>query len=167
MFCREQVAQLRDALPEIRARGAELVIVGNGAPHFAAAFREDFALDGPLLVDPELRAYRAAGLRRGRVEILSPRLPLHAIRALRSGARQGAVQGDAWQLGGVFVIRPGGVLAFRHVSREAGDHPAVDAVLAALAPDARPIDENVAPPRAQVWLGRALGALVDPFVVGS
>jgi peroxiredoxin len=66
---------LRDQLPEIRARGAELVVIGNGAQHFAAAFREDMGLDCPLLVDPELRAYRAAGLRRGRVELLSPRLP--------------------------------------------------------------------------------------------
>jgi NAD(P)-dependent dehydrogenase (short-subunit alcohol dehydrogenase family) len=167
MFCREQVAQLRDASDEIRARGAELVIVGNGAPAFARAFREDYALEGPLLVDPELRAYRAAGLRRGRVEILSPRLPLNALRALRSGARQGAVQGDPWQLGGVFVIRPGGALAFRHVSREAGDHPPVGDVLAALSPEAPVVDETASLPRAQAWLGHALGRLVDPFIVSS
>jgi len=167
MFCREQVAQLRDAQDEIHAMGAELVIVGNGAANFAKAFREDFALTGPLLVDPELRAYRAAGLRRGRVEILSPQVPLNALRALRSGARQGAVQGDAWQLGGVFVIRPNGALAFRHVSRVAGDHPAVADVLAALAPEAPLVDEKLAAPRAQVWLGHALGRLVDPFIVSS
>ena len=98
---------MRDRIDDIRARGAELVIVGNGSPHFAATFRDDYALDCPLLVDPELRAYRVAGLRRGRVEMLSPRLPGHAIRAFRGGARQGAVQGDPWQLGGTFVIRPG------------------------------------------------------------
>jgi NAD(P)-dependent dehydrogenase (short-subunit alcohol dehydrogenase family) len=158
---------LRDAQGEIRARGAELVIVGNGAVHFARAFREDFALAGRLLVDPELRAYRAAGLRRGRVELLSPRLPFHALRALRSGARQGAVQGDPWQLGGVFVIRPGGKLAFRHVSRDAGDHPPVRDVLDALAPGARPVEEQSPAPRPQVWLGHALGRLVDPLIVPS
>jgi NAD(P)-dependent dehydrogenase (short-subunit alcohol dehydrogenase family)/peroxiredoxin len=158
---------LRDKLDEIRARGAELVIVGNGSASFAKAFREDYALAGPLLVDPELRAYRAAGLRRGRVEILSPRLLPHALRALRSGARQGAVQGDAWQLGGVFVIRPDGRLLFRHVSREAGDHPAVDDVLEALAPDAPVVEETAAAPRAQVLLGQALGRLVDPFILSS
>ncbi len=167
MFCREQVAQLRDAQDEIRARGAELVIVGNGATPFARAFREDQALEGPLLVDPELRAYRAAGLRRGRVELLSPRLPLNALRALRSGARQGAVQGDPWQLGGVFVIRPGGGLAFRHVSREAGDHPPVQDVLAALAPNAPTVEERSPASRPQVWLGHALGRLVDPLILPS
>jgi NAD(P)-dependent dehydrogenase (short-subunit alcohol dehydrogenase family)/peroxiredoxin len=167
VFCREQVAQLRDAHEGIRARGAELAIVGNGAAHFAKAFREDFALTGPLLVDPDLRAYRAARLRRGRVELLSPRLPLHALRALRSGARQGAVQGDAWQLGGVFVIRPGGELVYRHVGREAGDHPPVQELLAALAPGAPIVEEQTPVSRPQIWLGHALGRLVDPLILPS
>jgi len=158
---------LRDRIDEIHARGAELVIIGNGAPNFAAAFREDFELACPLLVDPELRAYRAAGLRRGRVELLSPRLPRNALRALRSGSRQAGVQGDPWQLGGVFVIRPGGELTYRYVSREAGDHPPVEEVLAALEEGVEPIQETSAPPRAQRWLGRALSRIVDPFIVSS
>jgi len=158
---------LRDRLGEIRARGAELVIVGNGAPAFAAAFREDQGLECPLLVDPGLRAYRAAGLRRGRVEALSPRLPLHGLRALRAGFRQTGVEGDPWQLGGVFAIRPGGELVYRHVSREAGDHAPPADVLAALEEGAEPIREAGSPPLAQALLGRALGRLVDPFVVSS
>jgi NAD(P)-dependent dehydrogenase (short-subunit alcohol dehydrogenase family) len=158
---------LRDRIDEIRARGAELVIVGNGAPNFAAAFREDYELDCPLLVDPELRAYRAAGLRRGRVEALSPRLPRNAIRALRAGSRQGAVQGDPWQLGGVFVIRRDGELAYRYVSREAGDHPPVEDILAALADDSATVEEHTSVPTLQLWLGRALSRAVDPFIVSS
>lgn len=158
---------MRDGIPEIRARGAELVIVGNGAPHFAAAFREDFHLDSPLLVDPELRAYRAAGLRRGRVELLSPRLPLHALRALRSGSRQTGVQGDPWQLGGTFVILPGGGLAYRHLSREAGDHPALVEVLEAL-DERRPLLSEKTPTLPlRRWLGRGLSALVDPTIAFS
>jgi NAD(P)-dependent dehydrogenase (short-subunit alcohol dehydrogenase family)/peroxiredoxin len=158
---------LRDRLPEIRERGAELVIVGNGARHFAEAFREDQGLDVPVLIDPELRAYRTAGLRRGRVEILSPRLPLHALRALRAGHRQTGVQGDPWQLGGVFVIRPGGALAYRYVSREAGDHPAADEVLEAL-DDAPALDtEDEEPPGLQRLVGRGLSTLLDPTVVLS
>jgi NAD(P)-dependent dehydrogenase (short-subunit alcohol dehydrogenase family) len=158
---------LRDRVDDFRARGAELAIVGNGAPNFATAFREDFDLDCPLLVDPELRAYRAAGMRRGRVELLSPRLPLNALRALRSGSRQTGVQGDPWQLGGVFVIRPGGELTYRYLSREAGDHPPIEQILAALDEQAEPIQEQSATPRAQVWLGRALSRVVDPFIISS
>jgi dehydrogenase/reductase SDR family protein 12 len=152
---------------EIRARGAEIVIVGNGAENFAAAFREDFDLDCPILVDPDLHAYRAAGLRRGRVELLSPRLPLNALRALRAGSRQTGVQGDPWQLGGVFVIRPDGELMYRYVSREPGDHPPVDEILEALEEEAEPISDMPGPSAAQAWLGRALSRVVDPFIVSS
>ena len=158
---------MRDEIGNIRDRGAEPVIVGNGTPYFAAAFREDFELDCPLLVDPELRAYRAAGLRRGRVELLSPRLPLNALRALRAGSRQTSVEGDPWQLGGVFVVRPGGDLTYQYVSREAGDHAPVEEILAALEDDAQTIPEGSATPRAQVWIGRALSRFVDPFILSS
>jgi len=161
------VAQLRDRIDEIRSRGADLATVGNGAPHFAAAFREDFTLDGPLLVDPELKAYRAAGLRRGRVEILSPRVPLHAVRALWSGARQRSIQGDPWQLGGVFVIQPGGELTYRYIGSEAGDHPPLDAILGALSADAPAIPETPPVTRGQYWLGRGISLLVDPTIVLS
>jgi NAD(P)-dependent dehydrogenase (short-subunit alcohol dehydrogenase family)/peroxiredoxin len=158
---------LRDRVDEIRDLGAELVVVGNGAPNFAAAFREDYRLDSPLLVDPELRAYRAAGLRRGRVEALSPLLPLHALRALSGGSRQGSVQGDLWQLGGVFVIRPGGELAYCYVSREAGDHAPVEEILEALSKDAPAISEPSEASRLGAGIGRALSGLVDPTIALS
>jgi NAD(P)-dependent dehydrogenase (short-subunit alcohol dehydrogenase family) len=158
---------LRDRIDAIRARGAELVIVGNGAPAFAAAFREDHELDCPLLVDPELRAYRAAGLRRGRVELLSPRLARNAARALRAGFRQSGVQGDPWQLGGVFVIRADADLTYRYVSREAGDHAPVEEILSALEPSAESIREHAPASRARLWLGRALSCAVDPLIVPS
>ncbi len=123
---------MRDKIQDIRDRGAELVIVGSGSQYFANAFREDFELDCPVLIDPELLAFRAAGLRRGRLEALSPKLAFNAVRALRSGSRQTSVQGDPWQLGGVFVIRPGGELLYSYLSREAGDHPPVEAILDSL-----------------------------------
>jgi NAD(P)-dependent dehydrogenase (short-subunit alcohol dehydrogenase family) len=158
---------LRDRIDAIRVRGAELIVVGNGSLEFAEAFREDYALDCPLLVDPDLFAYRAAGLRRGRVELLSPRLACNAARALRAGYRQSGIQGDPWQLGGVFVIRPEAELTYRYVSREAGDHAPVEEILAALEPEAEPIREHTPAPRARLWLARALSCAVDPLIVPS
>ena len=72
------------------------------------------------------------------MELFSPRLAFNALRALRDGARQTGIAGDPWQLGGVFVIRPGGELAYRYVSEVAGDHPPIDAILDALDKDAPP-----------------------------
>jgi len=155
---------LRDRLPDIRKRGAELVIIGNGSRYFASAFRDEFSLDGPLLVDPELHAYRAAGLRRGRVEMLSPRLPRNALRALLRGARQSGVHGDPWQLGGVFVIRPPGELVYRYVSREAGDHPALDDILAALGADAQVITEDTEASGPLRVVGSLLAPAVDALI---
>ena len=143
------------------------MVVGNGTMNFAEAFREDYSLDSPLLIDPELRAYRAAGLRRGRVEALSPRMPLNALRALSSGSRQGSVQGDVWQLGGVFVIRPGGDLAYCYVSREAGDHAPPEAILESLSKDVLAVTEQPEPGLLSSVLGRVLSRVVDPTIALS
>jgi peroxiredoxin len=132
VFARQQVNELKKYLPELHSRGAELVVVGNGSPEFAAAFREELAFDGTILVDPSLEAYRLAGLRRDFSAALSPRSVLNAWRALRDGYRKRKVQGDPWQQGGVFVIAPGDQVRYAYVSQVAGDHPAPSDVLEAV-----------------------------------
>jgi hypothetical protein len=127
-----QVHRARDAF---HARGAEVFVIGNGAPHFARAFREDLGLAVPLYTDPTLATYRALRFRRGvGATLLSGKTWAHAARAMRGGFRQGLTQGDAWQLGGVVVVRPDGAIAYRHASGEAGDHPPLEALLAAAGP---------------------------------
>ena len=152
---------MRGPIQDWRARGIEVVIIGNGNATFAEAFREEFELEGLLLVDPELGAYRAAGLRRGRVELASPRLFKNAYRAFTSGARQTAVQGDPWQLGGVLVFAPGGELRFVFRSREAGDHATPEAIEAALAKDAPPVDESPETPSLLAPVADALRPVLD------
>jgi hypothetical protein len=123
---------LRDALPDIRRCGAELIIVGNGQPQHAIDFRETEHVESPLYVDPELQAYAAAGLKRGLRSSLSPGVILRGLRAFGEGKRQGATMGDPWQQGGVFIIRPGNRVDFSYISAEAGDHPSAEAILSAL-----------------------------------
>ena len=160
---------MRDRWPEFEKRGAALAIVGNGNAGFAAAFREDLELPSEvtLLVDPELRAYRAAGLRRGRVEVLSPRLLRNGLRAFGAGFRQTGIEGDPWQLGGAFVLRPDGSCSFRQASREAGDHANLDELLAALEPGAEPVSESERPGLAQLALSWGLSLALDPTIVLS
>lgn len=123
---------MRDVKPQIDERGARVVVVGNGTPRHAQMFAEDDDVPFTLWVDPQMEAYRAAGLRRGLRAAFSRRSAGHMARALRGGFRQTKVQGDAWQNGGVFVITAKGETAFEQVSREAGDHAAVADILAAL-----------------------------------
>ncbi len=160
---------MRDRFDEIRAAGATLTIIGNGSAAFAQAFRETLALppEVPLLVDPTLRSYHAAGLRRGRRELLSPRLATNALRSWRRGFRQAAVQGDPFQLGGVLVVRPGGVVVFRHVEQVAGDHAPLDALIAALAPDAPAWPDEPAPSALERLAADSLSRLLDPTILFS
>ena len=123
---------MRDVVEDIRALGAELVVVGNGTPEHAAGFKEDQNLTFPLLVDPSMEAYRAAGLKRGITDAVNLKMVGHAVRAFRKGFRQKRTQGDPWQLGGAFVISSEGNVLYHHVSREAGDHPEPGGILAAL-----------------------------------
>jgi alkyl-hydroperoxide reductase/thiol specific antioxidant family protein len=127
------VAQLHHERDSVHGRGAELAVIGNGSRHFAEAFKRDLGLETPLFVDTRRDAYRALGMKRSFFHtLLAPRVFSHGLRAWRKGHRQKRVQGDPWQLGGVLVVLPGGRIAYRYLSGEAGDHPPVEDVLAAV-----------------------------------
>ena len=79
-----------------------------------------------------MTAYRAAGLRRGACARLSWRTLGHLMRAWRGGHRQAGVQGDPWQLGGVFVVAASQSTHLAHISREAGDHAGSQDILEAV-----------------------------------
>jgi hypothetical protein len=149
------VAQLRRELPTIHAHGAQLIVIGNGTDQFAAAFREDLDLDTPLYVDPTCASYRVLGMKRGvartlgtwsmwvkMVRLIWANLVEGRSRAvLRSWRRslpalKPGEHGDAWQLGGVLVVLPGGDVPFSYLSASAGDHPPVKDILAVLAAQA-------------------------------
>ena len=55
---------MRDDLGKWEAQGVSVALIGSGNATFAEAFREVFALDSRVLIDPDRVAYRAAGLRR-------------------------------------------------------------------------------------------------------
>lgn len=124
--------QLHRELDTIRSRGAELVVVGQGSSRWARAFRERLALQNPVYVDPERELYGALGMKRGVGSLLTLGALRNYWRALRSGYFPRGLLGDTLQQGGVLVVLPGGRIAYRYLSREAGDHPPVADVLAAL-----------------------------------
>lgn len=126
---------MRDVQPEIERRGARLFAVGNGGPHFARAFVEDWGVTFPVYVDPARTAYQAAGLRRGAASTFRLGVVKSGLRALAKGYVQGMTQGDPWQQGGVFVFGPGNQDHFAYISDEAGDHPEVDTILRAISLD--------------------------------
>jgi len=132
MFCREQVAQLRDEVALLDERGADLAVVGNGTPEQAAELAAELSLVFPLLTDPQRRSFVALETRRNLRGVFHPGTLRSVWRAWRGGHRQRGVQGDPMQLGGVVAIRPGGAVVFVQRSAFAGDHPAMKTVAAAL-----------------------------------
>ncbi len=125
--------QLHREVDKIHAAGAELIVIGNGAPNFIAGFREETGYTGPLYTDPSLKAYEAAHLERSVTKTLDPRSLGKGLKAVVHGRRQGSTQGDAWQQGGVLVIAPSGEVTWQHISKRPGDNASVAQILHALA----------------------------------
>jgi peroxiredoxin len=147
LFCREMAADFRARQEEIAALGARLVFVGNGEVRWAREFAAQECPECRLLTDPGLGSYRAIGARRGWSTTLGARSVASGWRAFRRGFRQTAVRGVADQQGGVLAVLPGDRIAYAYISASAGDHPPVDAVLAALRRALRPAPRATQPAR--------------------
>jgi AhpC/TSA antioxidant enzyme len=132
MHCREHVVQLHHRIDDLKATGAEIVVIGNGSPSFIDGFREETGWRGPIYVDPSLEVYKAAGLKRGVLRTFSPAAALRSIGTLSRGVRQGRTQGDPWQQGGVLVISRSGDVLWSHASAGPGDNASAEQILSAL-----------------------------------
>nr|HEX4316420.1 peroxiredoxin-like family protein [Kofleriaceae bacterium] len=124
--------QLHRDLDAFHAIGAELHVIGNGSPSFIDGFREQTGWRGPVYTDPSLAAYRAAELKRGVTNTLDPRALMPTVKAFLGGGKQGRVQGDQWQQGGVIVIAPGDKVIWQHASDRPGDNAPARDILRAL-----------------------------------
>jgi len=151
VYCVEQAREMMSSKPAIERAGGSLVFVGNGGPEHAKAFQQRLAPETAVFTDPGLETYRIVGARHGVLNTLGPQSWAFALRAFRSGARQRAVKGHAFQQGGVLVIGPKNRVAYAYLSRSAGDHPPVDAALLAL--HEAVLAAPVAPPRSAATIG--------------
>jgi hypothetical protein len=129
--CLSFLSQLREAEPQLRARGASVVAVATGA-HHQAQHLLDTGMPYPCLVDPDKALYRELGI--GRIP-LAQWLRAHTWRRYArtlGRARQGRITGDPLQAGGVAVIDVDGTLRYLHRSTTLADLPPLDEVLQAV-----------------------------------
>ncbi len=110
-------------------QNAHLVVIGNGAPHFMTAFREDTGYKGKLYTDPSLETYKILDLKRSVGSLFGFKSLKEGIRAASSGYLQTEIQGDALQQGGAIIIGPGDVLHYAYRNKEAGDHAPIKEML--------------------------------------
>ena len=125
--------QLHRHESEIRAAGADLVAIGNGAPNFIAGFRDATGFHGTIYTDPSLVVYEAVQLKRGMRTMLSIGAAARTVGAFARGYRQGRMQGDATQQGGALVIDQAGSVLWHHVSSGPGDNADPREIVRALA----------------------------------
>jgi hypothetical protein len=123
--------QLHRDRDEFEAAGVRLAVIGMGTPENARHFRDTQHVDLDLLVDPERKAYRAAGAKKATFgELLGPRVMAAGLRrGLKSGVHQGRTIGHPAQLGGVMIVTPDGDVPYVHLSDDASDNPPNSEVL--------------------------------------
>lgn len=132
MFCREHVAQLRDHRQAILDAGVGVAAIGTGNPEMARAFRDEREIEFPLLLDEELRSYRAIGAGRATLgQLARPAMLAAGLRTLRGGHRQGKTGTHPLILGAIHVIRPDGSVPFAWLNTDPADNAPVKEALAA------------------------------------
>jgi prostamide/prostaglandin F2alpha synthase len=127
--------QLHRDRDRFRDAGVELVVIGQGRPEQADAFRRSQGVEGlELLVDPTREAYKAAGTKIATLnELLGPRVVLKGIRrSAASRVHQGRTVGHPAQLGGVLLVMPDGSVPYAHLAEDAGDNPPNHELLSAV-----------------------------------
>ncbi|HEY1692993.1 MAG TPA: peroxiredoxin-like family protein [Polyangiaceae bacterium] len=136
IFCLQFAHDVLEAAPEIIARGATLLLVGNGTVSQAKHFFEGRGLPRKgcmVATDPERETYQAAKFHRGFARTFLERPARRAYEEARAdGHKITGLFGDLTQLGGLTVTSPPARLVYFFRSEYAGDHPAVAEVLDAV-----------------------------------
>ena len=117
----------------IDQRGTALFVVFDPPERLRDSLLRGLEVPYPVLVDRERSAYRAWGLARGSVLSIwgDPHVWLRYTSELVRGARLRPPGADTLQLGGDFVIDPGGTVVYSRPQRR-DDRPPVAELLHAL-----------------------------------
>jgi peroxiredoxin len=119
-------------LNDFRAAGLNPVVIGQGEPLRAAAYRNQYKLPCPVLCDPEHVAYRAYGIGQWQIERILP----DAAIELSSHSRDIGVNfqnerralglplvDDPWRAVKEFVIAPEGRVRLAYAYQHCEDYP--------------------------------------------
>ncbi|MGH2627156.1 MAG: AhpC/TSA family protein, partial [Anaerolineales bacterium] len=132
----QRADRLRDEYPQYLAGGAKVVVIGQGEPLRAAAYREKYGIPCPILCDPGRMAFAGYGLLEGsEAQILFDAPEAMQRRERQAGEEFARARRQAgrtpvdspWQLPGEFVIDAQGVvrLAYRYQYCEDFPNPLV------------------------------------------
>ena len=109
------------------------MVVSFATPEHVDHFAHHLGHPYRWFADPKRRSYHAFDLgRAGLRDIFTPLSIGYGIKQLMHGRLWKPQQRDLAQLGGDFVIAPGGEMVFAHRSRTSDDRPSLRDLLAAM-----------------------------------
>ena len=122
------------AREQLRAAGADVVLIGQLTPRHAAHFRRRQEIELPVLADERRVSYKAAGAKIATMnELIGPKIVAKgALTTARTGLLQTRTLGHPAQLGGAMLIEPGGKVLWSHMSQDASDNASPEEILAAV-----------------------------------
>ena len=137
----ERAGLLRDEYSDYVAAGANVVVIGQGEPERAAAYKEEHDIPCPILCDPNRELYSKYGLREGSpAQILydAPEEFWDHNRAIgeefqkqrRAGGRP--LVDSPWQLPGEFVVDQSGRIRLDYRYQYCDDFPKPLVLVAAI-----------------------------------
>jgi len=123
--CRAHAQDVWSQRQKYEKAGAQIYFIGNGAPAMIKVFKEDMGLtDAWIFTDPHLESFHAAGFKKGFFSAFG----VNSLISIQKLKRQGHVakkwnseQGDPMQLGGILVVKPGGIVSYQYISEYQGD----------------------------------------------
>lgn len=123
-FCREALADLGRQRAEIESRGTRIVLVHMSPARDFEDLAAGYGLRGVAHIsDPAKSAYQAFGLGRGNLlQLFGPGIWARGLQATLGGHMVGKLQGDGFQMPGLFVLEDGRITQ-SYIHRDAGDRP--------------------------------------------
>ncbi len=122
-FCRESLAQLAQQQKALVERGWTPIVVHMGSEESSQLLKQEYGLEQvEFHSDPDRLFYQAFGARKGKaVELFGPRIWWRGfVAGVVKGHGVGALEGDGFQLGGVYSLVKG-TLELLHDPCDAAD----------------------------------------------
>eukprot|EP01080_Neovahlkampfia_damariscottae_P004335 gene4335-7691_t len=129
MFCRHLAVECINFIPKLQDK-CELVLCSSGTPKMAKAFEKEFIPKDSrvtLYLDEKLSVYKYFQCKKPNLlQALAGINMSKTSQVMKKGFKQGAVQGDMNQLGGLFIIDKNGKVIYQFFEQYAGNDPDFD-----------------------------------------
>lgn len=133
-LCQLDLHTYAAAYDRIRENGGQLLVVLQSDPKKLAQEISPETFPFEIICDPKQELYRqfSVGSAASMLRMMSAASVVKAAKAMLSGYKHGAYEGDELQLPAAFVVQQDGRLSYVHYGKAVGDAPAPETLIAAM-----------------------------------